>query len=84
MDKQFKKELVKKEDEKAPQYIFISKIRYKEPIAAIEEYYNKNKDMIEAWQQEHPDAKPRECIEATGLARRTVYRYWQKAKPTER
>ena len=47
MDKEFKKELVKKEDEKAPQYIFISKIRYKEPIADIEEYYNKNKDMIE-------------------------------------
>lgn len=45
---------------------------------------SQNKDIIEAWQQENPDAKPRECIEATGLARRTVYRYWQKAKPTER
>lgn len=47
MDKEFKKELVKKEDEKAPQYIFISKIRYKEPIADIEDYYNKNKDMVD-------------------------------------
>lgn len=47
MDKEFKKELVKKEDEKSPQYIFISKIRYKEPTSDIEEYYKNNKDNID-------------------------------------
>lgn len=39
---------------------------------------SEKRDIIEAWQAEHPDAKPKECMEATGISRRTVYRYWKK------
>ena len=39
---------------------------------------SEKRDIIETWQAEHPDAKPKECMEATGISRRTVYRYWKK------
>lgn len=38
------------------------------------------KKAIEEWQQAHPEAKPKDCIAATGYSRATVYRYWQKKK----
>lgn len=32
---------------------------------------------VKDWRAAHPDGKPRECIEATGLSKNTVYKWWK-------
>jgi hypothetical protein len=32
--------------------------------------------VVQKYRQENPDAKPRDCIAATGLSKNTVYRWW--------
>lgn len=32
--------------------------------------------VVKDWRAAHPDGKPRECIEATGLSKNTVYKWW--------
>lgn len=32
---------------------------------------------VKDWKAAHPDGKPRECIEATGLSKNTVYKWWK-------
>ena len=34
------------------------------------------KNIIRAYQNEHPDAKPMDCVADTGISRNTVYRWW--------
>ena len=34
------------------------------------------KNIIMAYQNEHPDAKPMDCVADTGISRNTVYRWW--------
>lgn len=36
---------------------------------------------IAAYRMEHPDATPKDCIEATGLSKNTVYKWWKDAVP---
>jgi len=31
---------------------------------------------IKAWRQEHPDGKPKDCIQDTGISKNTVYKWW--------
>lgn len=31
---------------------------------------------VQQYRAEHPEAKPRDCIEATGLSKNTVYKWW--------
>lgn len=33
--------------------------------------------QIQQWRTEHPDGKPRDCIEATGISKNTVYKWWK-------
>ena len=32
--------------------------------------------IVRAWRCAHPEGKPRDCIEATGLSKNTVYKWW--------
>ena len=34
------------------------------------------REQIAEYRAAHPEAKPRECIEATGISKNTVYRWW--------
>lgn len=37
----------------------------------------KNKELIiKQYRAEHPDAKPKDCVQATGLSKNTVYKWW--------
>ena len=38
--------------------------------------------VVKDWRAAHPDGKPRECIEATGLSKNTVYKWWDSGLPT--
>ena len=47
------------------------------------EWRNKNgapekKEIVEEWQQLHPNGKKSECIKDTGLSKPTVYKWWRK------
>lgn len=33
--------------------------------------------IVKDWRSEHPDGKPMECIQATGLSKNTVYKWWK-------
>ena len=33
---------------------------------------------VAAWQAEHPEGKPKECMAETGLSKNTVYKWWRK------
>lgn len=33
-------------------------------------------DVVRNWRAEHPDGKPKQCIEETGLNKNTVYKWW--------
>lgn len=33
-------------------------------------------DIVKMYRAEHPEAKPKDCIEATGLSKNTVYKWW--------
>lgn len=37
---------------------------------------SKQKDIILLWRSNHPEGKPKQCIEETGLSKNTVYRWW--------
>ena len=39
-----------------------------------------SKDIVIQYRREHPDAKPKECIEQTGLSKNTVYKWWKEIK----
>ena len=32
--------------------------------------------MIKAWRAEHPEGKPKDCIQDTGISKNTVYKWW--------
>ncbi len=34
------------------------------------------RDVVVNWRAEHPEAKPKDCIQATGLSKNTVYKWW--------
>lgn len=34
--------------------------------------------IVLQYRAEHPEAKPKDCIEATGLSKNTVYKWWKK------
>ena len=36
-----------------------------------------SKDKVLQFRNAHPDAKPKDCIEATGLSKNTVYKWWK-------
>ena len=38
----------------------------------------KKKEIVEEWQQLHPNGKKSECIKDTGLSKPTVYKWWRK------
>lgn len=49
------------------------------------EWRNKNgaptkEQLIRAWRFEHPDGKPKDCIQDTGISKNTVYKWWN-SKP---
>lgn len=33
-------------------------------------------DIVKMYRAEHPEGKPKDCIEATGLSKNTVYKWW--------
>ncbi len=35
-------------------------------------------EVVRVWQAAHPEGKPRECIQDTGLSKNTVYKWWHK------
>lgn len=37
---------------------------------------SKQRDIIAAYRVEHPEAKPKDCIAATGISKNTVYKWW--------
>lgn len=37
--------------------------------------------VVFAWRNENPEGKPRDCIEATGLSKNTVYKWWKQWDP---
>ena len=37
-------------------------------------------DQVLLWRAENPDGKPKDCIEATGLSKNTVYKWWNSSK----
>ena len=39
---------------------------------------SKQRDQIIQSRQEHPDAKPSDCMRDTGISRNTVYRWWNE------
>lgn len=39
---------------------------------------SKQRDQIIQYRQEHPDAKPSDCMRDTGISRNTVYRWWNE------
>lgn len=34
------------------------------------------KDIVKKWRKNNPTGKPKECIQATGLSKNTVYKWW--------
>lgn len=36
------------------------------------------RDQIAEYRREHPEAKPRDCIEDTGISKNTVYKWWKE------
>lgn len=32
--------------------------------------------QVKAWRQAHPDGKPKECMQDTGISKNTVYKWW--------
>lgn len=34
-------------------------------------------DLIREWRAAHPDSTPKECIQATGISKNTVYKWWK-------
>ena len=34
------------------------------------------KDIVKKWRKNNPTCKPKECIQATGLSKNTVYKWW--------
>ena len=58
----------------------------------IREELNGNKDwhgrkpkqqIIEQWQQEHPNGRKVDCINELGIDRKTVSKYWNTSSPAE-
>ena len=41
---------------------------------------SKQRTAIQAWVADHPDGKPKQCIEDTGISKNTVYRWWKSAQ----
>ena len=39
---------------------------------------------VAAYQAEHPEASPADCMAETGLSKNTVYRWWKEAKTDEK
>jgi len=40
-------------------------------------------EEIQAWRAAHPEGKPKDCIEQTGISKNTVYKWWKSCAPTE-
>lgn len=34
--------------------------------------------VVRSWRADHPDGKPKECIEQTGMSKNTVYKWWKE------
>lgn len=41
------------------------------------------KKTVEDWQRQHPEGKPKDCIQDTGLSKNTVYKWWRKEGVSE-
>lgn len=42
----------------------------------------KKQEILE-WRKQHPEAKPKECIEETGISKNTVYKWWNGGADNE-